>query len=160
MGKEWYCVNTNARSEDIAVRHLTRLGFVVLFPQFKKHKRLYPLFPSHIFLHFDAEQMEWRRIRSTTGVKNLYMLAPGKPYIIPREFIERIEDPHFLDYDDSVQMELLQEGDNVRIIDPENPLHMMQGIVNKSATERYEILVSIFGRYCNVEIDAAKLEKV
>ena len=160
MGKEWHCVQTNARNEDIAVRHLTRLGFVVLFPQIQKQRRMYPLFPSHIFLHFDAEAIEWRHIRSTNGVKQLYMLAPGKPYVIPEEFIKRIENQDFVGFGTALQMAHLQEGDHVRINDADSPFHRMEGIVNMSHKERYELFISIFGRMTSVMVDGAKLEKV
>ena len=90
--QHWYVIQVKPNSERIACRHLQNQKFDVFAPQQKITKRqgtqfktlLKPLFPGYMFVQFDAEHQNWRKINATHGVSRLITLdgkltpiAPG-----------------------------------------------------------------------------------
>lgn len=95
----WYCVQTLASKEPLAVHHLQRQNFEVFLPRLvrgRRHARRYdtvltPLFPGYLFVRMDPLRQRWRAINSTFGVARL-LLAGEKPLRVPAGVVEVLLD--------------------------------------------------------------------
>ena len=93
----WYVVNTQPQKEERAREHLTRQGFDVYLPRWRKrrsHARRIewvpaPLFPRYLFVGFDIEITRWRAINSTFGVSHL-VCNGGMPLSMQNGIVEDI----------------------------------------------------------------------
>jgi transcription elongation factor/antiterminator RfaH len=80
-GERWFAVNTQPVAEARAQRNLENQGFRTFMP--RRHKMVRharklttvaaPLFPRYLFVAFDPQRDQWRRINSTFGVSHLVM---------------------------------------------------------------------------------------
>ena len=93
----WYAINCKVRGEHTAFVHLTRQGFRVYLPRYKKkrsHARRVdyvaaPLFPRYLFVNMDSESANWRAIRSTVGVVDI-VCSGNRPSVVPEGVVEEI----------------------------------------------------------------------
>jgi len=97
MQKRWYAVQTIARAEKQAERHLVFQGFTVFAPLIwrkVRHARqckisAAPLFPGYIFVALDPCRDRWGRINGTVGVLGL-VRAGNLPLPLPVGLIEAL----------------------------------------------------------------------
>lgn len=95
---DWYVVNTKVHSEGLARLNLRRQGYKTFLPSYQRtvrHARQTrnvqaPLFPSYIFVQFDAEWTPWRRINSTIGVRSILLGGDGTPRAVPNQVMAAI----------------------------------------------------------------------
>ena len=120
----WYCVQTLASKESLALLHLQRQNFEVFLPRLtraRRHARRYdtvlaPLFPGYLFVRMDPQRQRWRSINGTFGVARL-LLAGDWPLQVPPGVVEAL-----LEACDasgqlrSDQRETLQLDEEVRIL--------------------------------------------
>src|SRR3954451_13088111 len=89
-GERWFAVNTQPVAEARAQRNLENQGFRTFMPRRRKmvrHARKLttveaPLFPRYLFVAFDPQRDQWRRINSTFGVSRLVMRGEA-PHPVP-----------------------------------------------------------------------------
>ena len=90
FGERWFAVNTQPLAEARAQRNLDNQGFRTFMPRRRKmlrHARKMtmveaPLFPRYLFVAFDPQRDQWRRINSTFGVSRLVMRGEA-PHPVP-----------------------------------------------------------------------------
>ena len=95
--QHWYVIQVKPNSERIACRHLQNQKFDVFAPQQKITKRqgtqfktlLKPLFPGYMFVRFDTQHQNWRKINATHGVSRLITLD-GKLTPLASGFVDTI----------------------------------------------------------------------
>lgn len=93
----WYVVATKTAREGLAQRHLANQNFETFLPlRYKSvgrgkqiRTRKEPLFPGYLFIRMDKENVRWRAINGTIGVK--YLLTRGEqPVPLPDGFTEML----------------------------------------------------------------------
>lgn len=90
FGERWFAVNTQPVAEARAQRNLQNQGFRTFMPRRRRvvrHARKLttvaaPLFPRYLFVAFDPQRDQWRRINSTFGVSRLIMRGEA-PHPVP-----------------------------------------------------------------------------
>ena len=95
--QHWYVIQVKPNSERIACKHLQNQKFDIFAPQQKLTKRqgtqfktqLKPLFPGYMFVRFDAQHQNWRKINATHGVSRLITLD-GKLTPLASGFVDTI----------------------------------------------------------------------
>ncbi len=157
--KRWYAVYTQPHRESVAREHLERQGFEVFAPRYIKRRRHArrvedvpaPLFPRYIFAAFDADEPEWRVIRSTRGVVDL-VRSGLDPVPAPAEIIEEIEKRS--DEDGFVILARnadLSPGAKLRI--EAGPFAEYEAIFQTARDdERVVVLLSLLGREVRAEV--------
>lgn len=94
----WYVVNTKVNAEQSARLHLERQGYSVFLPSFRRtvrHARTLretrsPLFPSYLFVQFDAAWTRWRPINGTVGVRAVVTGGDGRPAPVPEPIMAQL----------------------------------------------------------------------
>ena len=91
--KEWFVVQTQVNSEQIAAANIKQKGFEVYYPNFfktisharKTKKVIKPLFPRYIFVSFNKNKDNWNSYYEWffTHAKKFYNTFPG--------FIDKLE---------------------------------------------------------------------
>src|SRR5438105_15794604 len=79
LSPRWYVAQTHRHAEAKATAHLSRQGFSVYLPRYRKQRRharridtvAAPLFPRYLFVSFDMRVQRWHAIHSTVGVARL-----------------------------------------------------------------------------------------
>jgi transcription elongation factor/antiterminator RfaH len=97
FGERWFAVNTQPLAEARAQRNLENQGFRTFMPRRRKtlrHARKLtmieaPLFPRYLFVAFDPQRDQWRRINSTFGVSRLIMRGEA-PHPVPNGVTEAL----------------------------------------------------------------------
>ena len=92
---DWFVVATKPNSEKTAELNLRQQGFDVFLPLIEKTRRharrvdkvLRPIFPSYLFVRFDANIMPWHSINGTIGVRHL-LTNNGRPQPVAKNFVE------------------------------------------------------------------------
>lgn len=124
LDQNWYLVQLKPNCGNIALRNLTRQGFLTFMPLEDVTRRVNdkfrsytaPLFPGYAFISFGANQGLWRKVNSTTGVARLVSFGAGPvpvPASIISDLVARCDDRGKL-----LPPKALQPGDTV---------HMTQG---------------------------------
>src|ERR1700758_4136284 len=85
--RRWYVAQSHVHAESKAAKHLSRQGFEVYLPRYRKQRRharridvvAAPLFPRYLFVSIDLGVQRWQSIHSTIGVIRLVSNgdAPG-----------------------------------------------------------------------------------
>ena len=96
MAKRWYVVQSNVKTENIAVQNLKDQRFTVFLPQISEVRKIrgkmvtesLPLFPSYLFVQFDINRSRWRSILGTRGVKTLLGATEEYASPLPKGFVE------------------------------------------------------------------------
>ncbi len=158
--KRWYVVHTHASAEALAKQHLTRQGFNVFLPRYRKLRRharrvdrvLAPLFPRYLFVNMDLSNERWRAILSTVGVARL--ICHGDiPAPVPERVVEEIQTR--MGDDGAVSMfsgSGMVPGDEVRIVD--GAFSDRTGIFKcLDDKQRVVVLLDLLGRELWVRLD-------
>jgi transcriptional antiterminator RfaH len=161
----WYAVHTQPHAESRAVEHLTRQGYQVYLPRYRRwvrharQRRIVqrPLFPRYIFAHFDRATTPWRPILSTVGVSGLVCGGDG-PAPVAAEIIANLRQRESAGaFDELAPAQRLRAGDRVRIL--EGPFENCLGrLVAASDQERVFILFELLGRTVRAEVSTAAIE--
>jgi transcriptional antiterminator RfaH len=94
----WVVVNTHPHREPVALENLARQGFPAYCPSVRRritHARrtrdvLRPLFPGYLFVHVNSDQLEYRPILSTRGVRTLVRFGQ-RPSFLEDAFIRDLK---------------------------------------------------------------------
>jgi transcription elongation factor/antiterminator RfaH len=96
-GERWYAVHTLPMAELRAQINLRNQDFRTFLP--KRHKTIRharrlltvdaAFFPRYLFVAFDSEHRQWRRINGTFGVSRLVMRGES-PHPLPRGVVEAL----------------------------------------------------------------------
>jgi transcriptional antiterminator RfaH len=157
--KQWYAVYTQPRNEERAHEHLARQNFEVFLPRYLKrrsHARRVttvptPLFPRYLFVTFEAEDPQWRVIRSTRGAIDLVRNG-NDPVPVPESVIgeirRRSDDQGFVVLAKHVE---LKRGARIRI--DTGAFSEIEAIFEASRDEdRVIALMSLLGRQVFVQV--------
>lgn len=92
IGDRWYVVQHKPRLDLLAINELHRSGFAVHFPKFVTQPGCLPrpLFPGYMFVAFDVEAPDWRRIPGLAGIHRLFSFAPERPCPMPVGYVEQL----------------------------------------------------------------------
>lgn len=164
MAQRWYVVKTVPKQEHWAVNNLKVLGFGAFWPRFAKvrlrgNKKVLScrsVFPGYLFVEFDMEFDDWRRINGVYGVRRLMMLGDYVP-AVPCGFVENIirAAANGLIHEEEKIMGFRQ-GEVLKIVS--GPLEGRIGICQMSETGRVSLLLSLLGRETKVIIRCDQVE--
>lgn len=162
----WYVAQLKPNSFSKAKLNLVRQGFECFMPLRKetvRHARklstvLRPVFPGYIFIKFDLDNRNWKKINSTHGVNRLISFQERFPAQMPAGLIEgfkaRCDDQHIL-----IPKSDLEKGDKVRLIS--GPLSDFIGQVEALVSgERVRLLFEFMEQYKIVEVSSGDLERL
>lgn len=147
----WFAVNTLPHQEARAEINLRRQEFCVFLPRLQRTRRharrfekvLTPLFPSYLFVAFDAAIQPWRSINGTFGVRSLIMHNDG-PAKVPEGFVENLQSLAGSEAVLDAIEPTLKPGDRVVLV--EGPFaDCMATLLKVKARERVEVLLNVLG---------------
>jgi len=158
--RNWYCIYTKARQEELVCRKLLELPDVEVFNPLLKRKKyirsrlksvVEELFPCYIFSKFDPYRY-LHKVRYTRGARRLVGDALGFPYIVDDLLIDSIKsmmENGFV----CVNTPEFVAGDKVRITD--GPFKGLSGLFvsELNARERVVILLNTLQAQARVEVD-------
>lgn len=155
--QHWFVVQTQPHAEARACAHLTRQGFTIYLPRYRKRRRharrvetvVAPLFPRYLFVAIDRMTQRWRCIQSTVGVSRL-VCNGEEPAVVPPRVIRDIrarEDEAGLVRLD--QRPRFAPGDTVRVVGGafSDCLGLFESLAD---CERVAILLDLLGRKVRV----------
>jgi transcriptional antiterminator RfaH len=162
MARDWYCVNTHAGKEDLAVRHIAWQGFQLYLPQYHpkwaRKNELRPLFPGYLFVLLDLHADCWVPLRSTTGVKQL-MEIEGRPQPMQTSLIDTIRQAIEAEEFVAPVPRLPSAGDKVRIV--AGPLAGVTGICTWNSEKRIRWLMeTVYDGQLTFTCDRAHAERI
>jgi transcriptional antiterminator RfaH len=162
----WCAAQLKPNGLSIAERHIARQGFTTFCPKRREDQRrgtkfvkqTVPLFPGYIFVQFDPEAADWRRVNSTRGVTRLITDTRGRPAVMPKAFMSalltRCTDAHLFTPADS-----FAAGDEIRIVS--GPFaDTITRIESADAQGRLEILLDIMGQAVRTHLPSTAVEKL
>jgi transcriptional antiterminator RfaH len=157
--RQWYVVQTQPHAETRAASHLSRQGFDVYLPRYRKRRRharrietvAAPLFPRYLFVAIAMASQRWRSIHSTVGVSRL-VCNGDVPAVIARDVVEdlkRREQGGFVLLETRPRFAL---GEKVRVLNGvfANHLALFDGMAD---SERVAVLLDMLGRKVRVLVD-------
>ena len=169
----WHVLTTKHRAEYRALVEVFRLGFRAYLPMFVKYSRpkklgeptraeILPLFSGYMFVQFNPNHDQWRRIFSARGVSGLFMLPGERPIPVRRGVVEAIQakgragdgviDERAKAFAD------ITEGQTYRVVG--GAFDAFQGICTMSDGKRAKLLLSMLGQDREVEFTKGELERV
>jgi transcriptional antiterminator RfaH len=161
--KRWYVAHTHVNAEDRAETHLTRQGFDVYVPRYRRrrsHARRVTwapaaLFPRYIFVAMDLDAERWRAVLSTVGVGHLVMQG-DTPAAVPEGVVEALRahetDDGVIDFSTA-----LTPGETVRIT--EGPFADRIGLLAAlDGPDRVIVLLDVLGRETKVRLPGVHLQ--
>ena len=160
----WFVAQLKPNGFATAKYNLERQGFKIFMPLVERtvtHARtkkrvMRALFPGYVFLTFDRDSTQWRKINNTFGVSNLIMECANLPARVPVSLMNALlsscdENGHVL------PPETFQVGDMVRMVGG-----AFQGaraeVQHASDGERVRLLLEIMGRAVVTECSSRELE--
>ncbi len=156
----WYVAQTHPRAEAKAAEHLTRQGFGVYLPHFRKKRRharridvvKAPLFPRYLFVSIDVATQRWLSIQSTVGVARLICHGEA-PAPVQRGIIETLRQREDDDGFITLPPRLFKPGEELRVLDGAftGTFGLFEGMTD---SERVTILLDLLGRKVRVTLDA------
>jgi len=169
----WFVVQTNSRAEYRALIDLAGMGFRAFLPMFVKYSRpkkrgeperseIQPLFPRYMFVSFDPQADQWRRIFGARGVHRLFTTMGEKPVPVRRGVVEGLQaqgraGDGVID-DRAEAFPAIEAGSLYRVMD--GPFAGHQGVCALSEGKRVRLLLSLLGGEREVEFTKGELEKV
>ena len=160
----WFVAQLKPNGFAKAKFNLERQGFKTFMPLVERtvnHARtkkqvMRALFPGYIFLTFDRENTQWRKINNTFGVSNLIMEYANLPARVPASLMDALlsscdESGHIL------PPETFQVGDMVRMVGGAFQGTLAE-VQHASDGERVRILLKIMGRAVATECSGRELE--
>lgn len=155
--KDWYCLRSKPKHENIAAAHLQRkLDVEVFFPRIsytKPSKKgltrlIEPMFPNYLFVRFKQEDLA--QVRSAPGIAGIVRFGEHYP-TIPNATIHHLQE---MTYEDNICVieNKIQKGDTITIA--KGPFQGLQALVQQvlPAKERVHILLDFLGRTTELEI--------
>jgi transcription antitermination factor NusG len=162
LGPRWYVVQTLPRQELRAIVFLSMADFTVRALSFvdNDHPVATQLFPGYLFVHFDADQQDWRVINTDDmpGVHRLFLIDEHTPLPARVGVVERwlADIGEYGSIDWTTPAPEILPGTDVRIVD--GPFTSFPAIVQISDDERLTVLVTIFGRTTPVHLRRDQVE--
>ena len=157
--KNWFIVQFKKNNHKVAERNLNLQGFETFLPMqeitIRKPKRflnkLVPLFPGYMFVAFDPENDDWRKINSTTGVaKLLFSDIYLRP--IPLELVNGLK-LRCSSTEKIKNLILPKKGHKIKIM--QGPLANFVATVEAlDADNRLDVLIEFMGRPIKTKIKA------
>ena len=159
----WFVAATKPNAESTAKAHLKRQGFTVLLPCFLKKRRHarridtvhQSLFPGYIFIELNPDQVAWRAINGTIGIKHL-LTNGGIPQVVLPHFMHNL----LSQIDENELVETIESPFNIG-----NQVEVRQGpfsgqiakIIDCTNEDRIKILMSFMGQDVVSTIPADKI---
>ncbi len=117
-------------------------------------------FPGYMLVQMELDEGTWHLVKATPKIIG-FVGAETQPPAVPEAEVRRLTqqiDNGTLKPQPRVQFE---EGENVRVIDPDNPFQNFNGVVDgvNAGKGKLRVLISIFGRSTPVELDFLQVEK-
>ena len=117
-------------------------------------------FPGYMLVQMELDDGTWHLVKATPKIIG-FVGAETQPPAVPEAEVRRLTqqiDNGTLKPQPRVQFE---EGENVRVIDPDNPFQNFNGVVDgvNAGKGKLRVLISIFGRSTPVELDFLQVEK-
>jgi transcription elongation factor/antiterminator RfaH len=164
--KNWFCLYTKAKQEDIvSFKLLKHPGIEIFNPKLKRKKTVRGrltevvegLFPCYLFSRFDPYEF-YHMIKYTRGVKRIVGNKEGFPYIIDEDLLKNIKERMVEGYIKIVPPRF-EEGETVLI--GEGPFKGLSGVFIKDmkASERVLILLNTLHYSAKVQVEKAFLSK-
>lgn len=165
LDQNWYLVQLKPNCGNIALRNLTRQGFLTFMPLEDVTRRVNDkfrsytaqLFPGYAFISFGANQGLWRKVNSTTGVARLVSFGAGPlqvPASIISDLVARCDDRGKL-----LQPKALQPGDTVRMT--QGPFSDFVATIETIAPDqRAWILIDLLGGFTRLSVPVYHLNMV
>lgn len=151
MISNWYALAVKPRKEEYVERQLVRLGKSVICPRYLKFVRharqsrkiRAPLFPGYVFVEFDAEARDWRKVNWVPGSIG-FVKFDNRPAALNsefvREFIVNVTQTGIVEFSHKFKI-----GDRVQAIG--GPFDQQVGeVIEMSDDERVKILMEALGR--------------
>ena len=155
----WYVVETKPSCERLAVEHLRRQAFDVLFLTVLRRRIVrgrpvdfeQPLFARYLFIQIDTARDSWGSINGTLGVKRILCDSDGDPFPLPYavadELVSRgaggplseVEGQHLIKIGTKLSIEA-------------GPLAGWLGRCEASGNDRVRVLLRMFGRPTVVDL--------
>src|SRR5208283_5465535 len=151
IGRRWFVAATISGQEHRALFELRGQQFEAYLPLHIEpdRSRIVPLFRGYLFVSFDPNLDQWRRICSTRGVWSLIWRSPEVPAPVPIGCVEdliartserRIVDDPGLNAPTTTRIPL---GANCEVL--EGPLTGWRGVCSLSTEKRVRLLLAMFG---------------
>lgn len=167
-GAEWFCAITQPRQEDRADEELRKQGFVTFLPTVwerrTKSRKIVrvevPMFDGYIFVRFDPVRDPWGVIPNTRGIRDAGLLGmrPGRPSPLPDALIDFIATHAAgLNAEFVERARASLKGSMVRVT-----AGAWAGFVGECTmhrNDRVRLLLSLFGRATEVEMQASRVER-
>ena len=153
-GSRWHCVWTHPQREHAALYDIGSKGIPTFLPLHaergdrisRRPERIVPLWSRYLFVQFDPNADQWRRIYRSNGVGGLICHAPEKPTPVPHGVVEhlmaRTSQRGVVDDPGSAPRPDIPLGSPVEVRD--GPLAGLRGLVSKSGPERVLVLLRLF----------------
>ena len=162
----WYVAQLKPNGFNKAQINLVRQGFECFMPMREvtvRHARkiskgLRPVFPGYIFIKFELDNSDWRKINSTHGVNKLISFHEGCPAQIPEAlmagFLARCDNQHMLK-----PISDWKAGEKARLI--VGPFADFIGQIEELVSgDRVKLLFKFMEQYKSVEVSSAALERL
>lgn len=159
-GLRWFCLETKARGELLAVVHLTSKGFQTFLPLHQPGlgQVLRPLFPGWLFVQFDHQAGRWGTINGTPGVKELHSDTPLAQELVTH-LIELYGPGGKAVYPPGAhRMEPIEVGRLVRVTSGD--VIDLVGIVQWSDGDKVKLLAEMMGGTVKLTVERHKVEEV
>ena len=162
MSKEWFILQYKPNSEYKATKNLNRQGFETFLPlhtvtsrktsQFMNTPR--PLFPGYMFVAFNKEKSNWRKINNTYGVSRLVTFNSTLKSI-PTAIIDNLK-MRCEDSGEILPINKLAEGDQVKVL--KGPFsNLIATVETYEADQRIWILMDLMGRKTKTQVPIENL---
>jgi transcription antitermination factor NusG len=142
--RRWYCVQTQPQQELFVEKQISILGFDTELFMIQGPKKRQPLFRSFLFVAFNCDLDQWRRLWSLHGVRRIMSSHAQSPTPVPGACLEAIRYELGQGPAPPAPAPSLQAGDSVMLTS--GPFHQFAGIVQRKHGERVDILLELFGR--------------
>lgn len=171
---KWYIVHTYAGHENKVAKSVLQrvqsLGFenrifdvvvptrsTIKVSQGKKENVQEKIFPGYVLVKMILDDESWLLVRSTQGV-TAFIGAGNKPTPISEHEVDAIM--KFMQQEEPLYKTSFSTGEAVKIID--GPLTDFLGSVESidEARGKLKVLVTLFGRETNVELDFLQVKKI
>jgi transcriptional antiterminator RfaH len=163
---EWYLVATNPQKERRAQLGLEFRGYKTFLPACSKEVKsgrqtkevIRPLFPGYLLVNLAG--LPWYPIRRVDGVHSI-ITNHMKPVALPEGAVKEIVrlSHEEQDIDPAAAVPTLREGDQARVIN--GPFaSFMSTVVAVLPNGRAQVLVDMFGRATEMELELIHLEAV
>ena len=171
MVNRWYVAQTKPQLEKFAADQLHNQNFNSFCPQHRQKCvyggkptiRIFPLFPSYIFVQLDFDKDRWRSVHGTRGVVRLLSSFDDYALPLPVGFVEKLiesrdKDGFIPTKNDCLDDVLIDPGTKLLIKD--NNFNGLTGICVSSTQKRVVLLLSLLSREVKVNLKRSMVEAI